>query len=94
MKMRVTTETGSYYDIDTESGHWVKNGYDEHFTLSRLMSGPAMTMPTDRYGNQTPGWRDVLIPAVGESMYIHGRGMSDWWRTTAVVSVEEVQDEV
>ena len=94
MKMRVTTETGSYYDIDTDSGHWVKNGIDEHYTLSQLKSGPVGTFPWDKDHNPTPGWKDVLIPEVGKYMYIHGRGISDWWRSTEVVSVEEIKDEI
>lgn len=89
MKLKVTTTTGSVYTIDTDTGEWNKNGWDYHSTLSMLRSGEW----DGTYGGvkEVASWPDVEKPVVGESMYIHGRGFEDWWVTTPVVSVEEIE---
>lgn len=87
-KIKVTTTTGSVYKIDTDTGVWIKNNYEVHSTLSALKSGV-----WDGDHSNIPDvwtWPEVEKPVVGESMYIHGRGMHDWWLSTPVVSVEEI----
>ena len=82
MKIKVTTSTGSYYRIDTEGGPWSKNDTLEYNSMTELRSG----LRTD--GTTVAEWRTVKIPVVGESMFICGEHMYDWWITTPIVSVE------
>lgn len=88
MKLKVTTTTGSVYTIDTVTGEWDKNGWDTHQKITALKSGV-----WDGDHRNLPDfwdWPEVDKPIEGESMYIHGRGLHDWWLTTPVVSVEEI----
>ena len=90
MKLKVTTETGSYYHINTETERWIKNSnpYDRHGALMFLRVGDY----EDRVPHAFEGggsWEEADIPEVGKCMYIHGRGIHDWYVSTPVVSIEE-----
>ncbi len=82
--LKVTTETGSVYHICPETGYWDKNGRDFHRTLTFIKVGAW----EDRL--RVNDWPEVDIPEVGKSMFIQGRGMSEWYITTPVVSVERI----
>jgi len=84
MKLKVTTETGSYYEIDHENQFWSKNGGPKE-RLMNIRSGP--------WGEyvESDTWKDVEVPEVGLSMYICSWNV--WYLTTHVVSVEEIKDE-
>lgn len=78
--MRVTTETGSYYDID--GAFWSKNGGPHE----RLWWG--YCVPSKGYTS----WAEIYAAEhheiqVGMSLYI---GNSDiWWLSTKIVSIED-----
>lgn len=91
MKMRVTTETGSYYDIDTVTREWSKNGGGNQSPLKEILSGEYDTWRTAYM--EGSDWKEVEIPEIGKSMIISGEKAYNWWRTTHVTKVE-VQDEV
>ena len=77
-KLRVETSTGSVYFIDRDNRCWAKNSY--HWEpLNDLAVG-------EWSGNR----RD--IPEVGKNMYIRGFGMNDWWLSTPIVAVREVEE--
>lgn len=87
-KLEVTTTTGSVYFIDTEAEVWAKN--DSFWNrLTRLSvgewDGTRSNVP------DTSEWPEVEIPQVGKNMYIQGKGLYDWWLTTPIVSVDEVE---
>lgn len=82
MKIKVTTETGSYYHIDTERKVWSKNRYDHHHGITALRVGAY----NDR-GN-VENWPDVDVPEVGKCMYIHANHLHEWYITTEVVNIE------
>lgn len=87
MKIKVTTETGSYYHIDTDRRVWSKNHYDHHHMIGfwRAGSYEDRTLALANKGT----WHDIDFPEVGKCMYIHGRGINDWYISTEVVSIEE-----
>ena len=93
--IRITTETGSVYDIQKSRGIAAKNGYPFKYGILKA----------------TPDWRpdhdavvadgelflaydwveehgEDRIPEPGEYMYVSG--LHEWYLTTKVVSVEEV----
>lgn len=88
MKLKVTTTTGSVYEIDTDTGWWLKNGEELHSELSALRVGEWDGTRTNIPDYSS--WPEVDKPEVGKNMYIRGRDQWDWWLTTPVVSVEEV----
>ena len=88
-KYEVTTTTGSKYYIDHDTGWWTKNN-GIWAPLTRLATGE-----WDGTRHNVPDiteWAEVEKPEPGKNMYIQGRGMHDWWLTTPVVSVEEVEE--
>lgn len=90
MKVKVTTESGSVYEVDTTEGVWNKNR-EEHYTiLTSLKSGE--WDGTRGGATAVHAWPEVDAPVVGENMYIHGHGFYDWWLTTKVISVEKVEE--
>ena len=88
-KYKVETTTGSVYYIDTDKKQWAKNSYwFEHLEsiASGDWSGRRDNIP-DFYS-----WPTVDLPVVGKNMYIKGYGMNNWWLSTTVVSVTEVEE--
>lgn len=88
-KYVVTTSTGSVYFIDTDNRRWAKNSYYWE-PLNDLAvgewSGNRRDVPD--FGS----WERVDIPEVGNNMYIRGFGMNDWWLSTPIVAVREVEE--
>ena len=85
--VKVVTETGSVYHIDFERDVWCKNGGDVHDAIMDFRVG-------DREdGTDLSLWRETRQPEVGLSMFIHGKKLHDWWLTTTVISVEEIERE-
>lgn len=85
--VKVTTETGSVYKIDLGNRIWSKNGMPAE-NLGRMAIGE-----WDGNARNVPdfnSWPDALTPEEGSNMYIRGKGLHDWYLTTKIVSVEEV----
>lgn len=90
--LKVTTETGRQYLIDTEGGFW--------WRLNKTDGSPGWTQRLwflkrgTHFGwpHESPegAWEDGL-PEVGKFMYISSK--DEWYVSTEVVSVEEVDDE-
>ena len=82
--MRVTTESGSVYEI-SEHGICVKTNSDGY----RVDAFKAMTIKA--VPDSASSWEDIYNtpdgdPVVGQRMYISG--LNTWWLTTPVVKVE------
>lgn len=89
MKIKVVTETGSYYHIDTENKQWTKNG--GYLTrLACLRVGAYV----DRHGvfDEGSSWRSAEVPEVGLCMYI-AEGLRCYWISTEVVEIIENPDD-
>lgn len=88
-KYHIVTATGSTYDIDTEKRVWKKNSLSwewlSHFAMGEW-DGTRENIP-DFYE-----WDESEFPVEGMNMYIQGRGMNNWFLTTELVSVEEVDE--
>ena len=88
-KLRVETSTGSVYFIDTDNRRWAKNSYFWE-PLNDLAvgewSGNHQDIP------DFENWERVDIPEVGKNMYIKGQGFYDWWLSTPIVEVREVEE--
>ena len=84
--MKITTSSGSKYDIDLEYGIWRKNGGVPHQIdwVRAVESGERQRIAS---------WRDLdehseeRTPRVGEHLYIKGSGV--WWLSTEIVSIED-----
>lgn len=83
MIIRVSTASGSFYDIDLTRREFSRNG-DTRWSqiLDWRTSGDNVRIPFE-------DWKPIDWPVVGESMYIQGRGLSDWFLSTPVVSIQE-----
>jgi hypothetical protein len=88
-KYEVETSTGSVYFIDTDKKQWAKNSYFWE-PLNDLAvgdwDGTRTNIPDFR------SWPEVELPEVGRNMYIRGFGMNDWWLSTPIVEVREVEE--
>ncbi len=94
-KWLAVTEHGTEYRIDFDNDRWTrtKNGYTERFgRIHFLLLGVPGTLP--RFGEDDLGgnWISASKPEPGYAMYIQGRGMHDWYRSTEIVIVEEIDD--
>jgi hypothetical protein len=83
--MRITTETGSVYDL-SGSGICVKTNAEGR----RVDSFKPFTVKP--VPDSVHSWQEVHEipngdPVVGQRMYISG--LNTWWLTTPVVSIEE-----
>ena len=88
-KLRVETSTGSVYFIDRDNRCWAKNSY--HWEpLNDLAVGEWSGNRRDIPDFES--WDRVDIPEVGKNMYIRGFGMNDWWLSTPIVAVREVEE--
>lgn len=88
-KYEVETTTGSVYHIDTETNTWSKNGgpIDTIYWLADgEWDGTMENVPDFQE------WSEVELPSVGKSMFIRGRGMHNWYLTTPVVEIREVEE--
>ena len=89
MYYEVVTSTGSVYYIDYCSNRWTKNipaWWSQIVTIAEgEWDGTRTNVPDFRR------WPKVRLPSVGSNMYIQGRGMDDWYLTTPVVEVREVE---
>ena len=93
MIQRLTTESGSVYDIDTDLGFWRKNNAG----FQRIWAGPTVVsgdLP------QPNGWEElhelldthgrvVTEVHVGERVYLAGR--DSWAFSTVIVKAENVE---
>lgn len=87
-RYEVETSTGSIYYIDQGNKKWAKNSVSFqhlHFLGEGEWDGDHFNIP------DVFSWPEVDAPAVGKNMYIHGRGMHDWWLSTPIVKVTEVE---
>lgn len=89
MKIKVVTETGSYYHIDTVNKRWSKNG-DYLTRLSCLRVGNYEDR--DSVFGDDSSWRNAEIPEVGLCMFV-SEGLSYYWKTTEVVDIIENPDD-
>lgn len=87
MRLKVTTETGSFYFIDTEEGRWSKNHRECHGRISALNAGAYFDRREHAF-EQKGTWRAVKVPEVGKCMLI-AAGLKDWYITTTVLEVTE-----
>ena len=88
-KYKAVTATGSVYEIDTEKGVWRKNQWSwewlHHFAMGEW-DGTHKNIPDFHT------WEASEFPVEGKNMYIQGRGIRDWFLTTELMSVEEVDE--
>ena len=83
--MKITTVTGSKYNIDREYGIWRKNGGIPH-RIDWMRAVPSEER------KRIASWRDLeehsedREPLVGEHLYIGGS--EAWWLSTEIVSIE------
>lgn len=95
-KFRATTRSGTVYVIDHEARRWkrIKGGFEENFYLNLLLVGePDGSLPMFGWGGDEdygPNWVKSDRPVEGLALYIHGRGLHEWWRSTEIVKVEEI----
>ena len=87
---RVTTLSGSVYEIDVDGAFFRKLGpraQDGWQRLWTFQSAPAdgLKPHLDRE------WRDVVEPVVGEYMFLGSRDL--WWSSTPVTKIERVVKE-
>lgn len=87
---RVTTLSGSVYEIDVDGSFFRKLGpyaQDGWQRLWTFQSAPAdgLKPHLDRE------WRDVVEPIVGEHMFLASLDL--WWSSTPVTKVERVVKE-
>lgn len=85
---KVTTKSGSFYIIDEKRNWWTKND-------SRLEGGRLQYFycvhPED-YMNWYNNQEFTKLPLqVGAHLFITG-GTDNWWMSTPIVSIEEVED--
>jgi hypothetical protein len=90
--LRITTESGRVYDVDTEAGFWYRhpkageyqNGWERlwEFKAHAHYSEGRIDWP---HADDT--WED-RCPVAGEHLYVSCR--DKWWISTAVATVEEV----
>lgn len=80
---RVTTSTGSVYEF--VDGFVLKNGY----MLGSVIVLMASENPINYPWVANDGWED-RFPEVGEHMYVNT--LREWWISTPIVSIEEVDD--
>lgn len=88
-KYEVETSTGSVYYIDTDKRQWAKNSYWFEYLETIAVGdwdGTRSNVP-DFYQ-----WQPVDLPEVGRNMFIKGRGMNDWYLTTPIVEIREVEE--
>lgn len=85
MKIKVITESGSYYHIDTVNKRWSKNG-DYLTRLALLMVGKYKDR-NNAFGSDS-SWTHADVPEVGLCMYL-AEGLSYSWSTTEVVEIIE-----
>lgn len=87
MRVKVTTETGSYYHIDFEAKYWIKNGGTSSGSLRRFSVGRYEDRMTALTSMEFPSsWHEASFPRIGKSMYI-GSGLHEYWLTTEVVDI-------
>lgn len=94
--LKITTETGSYYEFDVDRGIVTKNSSHafKYGTVSATPDwGPAVTEATEN--GESIFAHDWVIehgedrfPEVGECLYVAGFG--GWYLSTPVVSVEAI----
>lgn len=85
MKIRVTTESGSYYDIDITRRLFERNGDGLEVAIMEWRSGDIDESPIR-------DWPEVDWPVIGETMYIHGEGLANWYLTTKVTQINELDE--
>ena len=89
--VKLTTETGSFYVLDLEAGHWRKN-FDpweqiwEYAAVPDWMDKRAEVLEegiipwSQEHGDMS------MLPKEGECLYIRSRAV--WWLSTPVVAIE------
>lgn len=88
---KVLTASGSVYYLFFTQGYWIKDGkfvYDEN-ELVEFKVG-------EWDGNHTnipdiEEWPKASKPEVGKNMYVRGVDVYDWWLSTKVVEIEELE---
>lgn len=83
--MRITTESGSVYNIDSRGICIKSNSEGKQIDAFKVIAIKAI-------GENVSQWSDLAeipnsSPVVGKRMYISG--FNTWWVSTAVVKVEE-----
>lgn len=89
--MRVTTETGSYYEI--ADGFWSKNGGPKQKLIYAYCfeSWEGMSIEDVPFQRSLDGEDKRLPIQVGKRMRIGN--IEDWWISTKIVSIEGEQDD-
>ena len=87
---KITTSTGSVYQVDTDQGLWKKNDdpWERIWALNAVspdLFGKGLTR--DEILEQST---QDTIPQPGEHLYVASRDV--WWMSTSVTSVEEIDD--
>lgn len=85
--VQVTTRSGAVYHIDFERGDWDRNGSEYHQRLWDFRTGDRSVTP------DLDDWDTERYPVVGQSIFIKGGGLHDWYLSTPVVSIEEISRE-
>ena len=88
MKIRVTTASGIYYDIDLEHRLFERNGDGNEVSIVEWRSGDSQ----DHRNSPVTEWDHVGWPILGESMYIQGEGLANWYLTTPVTQINEIDE--
>ena len=88
MKIRVTTASGSYYDIDLEHRLFERNGDGNEVSIIEWRSGDSH----DHRNSKVTEWDHVGWPILSESMYIRGEGLANWYLTTPVTQINEIDE--
>lgn len=87
MTLVLTTESGRIYKLELDHNFWSRSPHFRHHVIWELKAGQKMEWPT--LENQA-FWRDG-VPEIGEHLYV--RGYDEWYVSTKIVSIEEVDDE-
>lgn len=86
MKIRVTTISGSFYDIDLEHRLFERNGDGNEVSIIEWRSGKFH----DHNNTPVSDWDEVGWPILGENMYIQGEGLANRYLTTPVAQINEI----
>lgn len=86
--LKVTTTTGRIYLVDTENQFWMRLNKDgSKNQWERIWSLQCGTYFSHPWTAPAETWEDG-DPVVGKYMHVASR--NNWWTTTKVVSIEEV----
>ena len=91
-KIKITTDSGSYYIID--DGYFNKNKTEWH-SIHQLFffnfEDLGIVRNWQEFWTYSENMPKTYEPEVGKHMYISGRDV--WWISTKIVSVEELSDD-